>query len=152
MTPDVMDARSGGRESDVRVDSGEPRPGPLPGQPAPTRGGSTVAALAGAAAAQPARAVQPGRGVDAAPELRRDGTLRAEQGDAAPPRRAPRYAAARAQRAAPRGWLRPGLPGVRVRRSADGGGTPGGAAAAPSSRAVPSGRRRPALGPRRGQP
>ena len=107
-----------------------------------------AAGLAPAAPAQPARPVGRGRGVRPPPELRGDGSVEAQPRARAPPGRAPRRAAARAELAAARGGLLAGVPGAVARRRGHGSRARRARPDPRRPRAVPGGDRRPALGPR----
>src|SRR3954447_24941003 len=80
--------------------------------PRPT-GRPAAARVARAAPAQPARAVDPGRDLDAAPELRRDRPLAPDPGDDREADRAPRGATAGAQPIAAGRWVRTEVPRAR---------------------------------------
>src|SRR4051812_1756181 len=115
------------------------------------RGRRPPTRLAPAAAPEPDGPRARGRRLHPAPELRRDRPLAPQPADARAPRRAARRPAARPQPAPPRRRLRPRLPRARPRRARD-GPRPRGARPRPlRARAVPGGRRRPRLEPRRGQ-
>ena len=107
-----------------------------------------AAGLAGGPPAQPAGPGARRRGVDAAPQLRRDRQVEAVAGAGAGPRRAPRRPAPGAQLDAPRRRLRPAVPADVARRRGDGQRPQRPRRADPGPRPVPGGRRRSGVGRR----